>query len=43
MQQGEEQDAAYAGRGLRPEEYSVLVIVAKYQENLVKGTRKKAA
>jgi DNA topoisomerase-1 len=43
MQQGEQQYADYAGMGLRPEEYSVLVIVAKYQECLARGPRAKAA
>jgi hypothetical protein len=32
MEQGEQQHAAYAGLGLRPEEYSTMVIVANYQE-----------
>jgi DNA topoisomerase-1 len=34
VQQGVQQDNVYAGLGLRPEEYSVMVIVASYQENL---------
>ncbi len=32
MEQGEQQNAAYAGLGLRPEEYSVMVLVAGYQK-----------
>ncbi len=32
MQQGEEQNEAYSGLGLRPEEYCVMVIVAAHQE-----------
>ena len=36
MQQGEEQDSAYAGLGLKPEEYAVMVVVARYQQNLAK-------
>lgn len=32
MQQGREQQEAYGGRGLRAEEYSVMVIIAKQQE-----------
>jgi hypothetical protein len=32
MKQGEQQHAAYAGLGLRPEEYCTKVIVAGYQE-----------
>jgi DNA topoisomerase-1 len=34
MEQGQQQDTAYAGWGMRPEEYAVMVIVARYQENL---------
>lgn len=37
MLQGEQQHAAYAGKGLRPEEYAVMVIVAQYQENLARA------
>jgi DNA topoisomerase-1 len=37
MQQGEQQNAAYEGRGLRPEEYSVMVLVAEYQQKLAKA------
>ena len=36
MQQGAEQDAAYNGDGPRPEEYAVMVILAKSLENLAK-------
>ena len=32
MRQGEEQQEAYRGRGLRPEEYSVMVLIAKHLE-----------
>jgi DNA topoisomerase-1 len=31
MQQGEQQNTAYAGLGLRPEEYCVMVLIADYQ------------
>ena len=31
MQQGEQEDGVYAGVGLRPEEYSVMVLIAEYQ------------
>jgi DNA topoisomerase-1 len=37
MQQGEQQDMAYAGLGLRPEEYSVMVLIAEYQQKLAKA------
>jgi DNA topoisomerase-1 len=37
MERGAEQDAAYAGLGLRPEEYSVLVIVADHQQKLARA------
>ncbi len=37
MAQGREQYEAYQGRGLRPEEYSVMVIIAKHQERLAKA------
>ena len=43
MEQGIQQDTAYAGLGLSPEEYAVMVIVAKYQENLAHSMRAKAA
>ena len=36
MRQGKQQDVAYAGLGLRPEEYAVMVIVARYQEDLAR-------
>ena len=32
MQQGIEQNRAYRGRGLRPEEYSVMVLITRYME-----------
>jgi DNA topoisomerase-1 len=37
MEQGEQEDATYAGLGLRPEEYSVMVLIAKYQQELAKA------
>jgi len=37
MQAGEQQNQAYSGLGLRPEEYSVMVIVAEYQQKLAKA------
>lgn len=37
MAQGREQYAAYEGRGLRPEEYSVMVILAKHQEQALRA------
>lgn len=43
MEQGEQQETAYAGLGLRQEEYSVMVIIASHQENLARATRSKAA
>ena len=43
MQQGEEQNSAYSGLGLRPEEYCVMVTVAKYQQELAQHLRRKAA
>jgi len=43
IEEGERQDSAYAGLGLRPDEYAVMVLIAKYQENLARGSRAKAA
>jgi DNA topoisomerase-1 len=43
IRQGEEQNSAYAGLGLRPEEYCVMVTVAKYQEQLAQHLNRKAA
>jgi len=43
MAQGVEQDAAYAGLGLRPDEYAAMVIVARYQEDLARKTHARAA
>lgn len=43
LKQGEQQEAAYAGLGLRPEEYCVMVVVAAHQEKLARETRAKAA
>ena len=37
MQRGEQQSAAYAGLGLRPEEYCVMVAIAEYQTKLAKA------
>lgn len=42
MQRGEQQDSAYAGLGLRPEEYCVMVAIAEYQQKLTKAERKAA-
>lgn len=39
MREGVAQDEAYAGLGLRPEEYCVMVIIAEYQEKQVKEAR----
>ena len=43
LEQGEQQDGAYAGLGLRPEEYTVMVIIAEHQEKLARVARSKAA
>lgn len=40
LEQGEEQDKAYSGMGLSPHEYAVMVIVARYQEQLARTLRK---
>jgi DNA topoisomerase-1 len=37
MEQGAQEDAAYGGLGLRPEEYSVMVLIAEYQQKLAKA------
>jgi DNA topoisomerase-1 len=37
MQQGEQQNTAYSGLGLRPEEYSVMVLIAEYQSKLARA------
>ncbi|MBZ5581779.1 MAG: DNA topoisomerase IB [Acidobacteriia bacterium] len=37
MEQGQRQEAAYNGSGLRPEEYAVMVIIAEYQQRLAKA------
>jgi DNA topoisomerase-1 len=42
-EQGERQNTAYSGLGLRPEEYAVMVIVAEYQEKLARGARARVA
>jgi len=43
LEQGVEQSSAYAGLGLSPEEYCVMVIVADYQEKLARQMRTQAA
>lgn len=43
LAQGVRQDEDYAGLGLRPEEYAVMVIVAAHQEKLARAARTKAA
>jgi DNA topoisomerase-1 len=43
MEEGIQQDSAYAGLGLRPAEYALMVIVASYQERLARTVRTKAA
>jgi DNA topoisomerase-1 len=39
MAEGAAQDSAYAGLGLRPEEYSVMVLVAEYQQKVAGASR----
>ncbi len=39
MTEGEAQNAAYKGLGLRPEEYSVMVLIAEYQQKLAGDAR----
>jgi DNA topoisomerase I len=43
LARGEQQDAAYAGLGLRPDEYAVMVIIAAHQEKLARVARANAA
>ena len=43
MREGERQESAYSGLGLRTEEYCVMVIIAAHQEKLAKAVRAKAA
>ena len=43
LAQGEQQDAAYAGLGLRSDGYAVMVIIAAHQEKLARAERAKAA
>ncbi len=43
VKQGEQQNAAYAGLGLQPDEYTAMVVVAEYQEKLARAMRAKAA
>ena len=43
LERGEQQNIAYAGLGLRPEEYAIMVIIAAHQEKLARGERAKAA
>lgn len=45
MKQGQKQEAAYNGRGLRPEEYSVMVLITRHLEktgpaHILNGRRK---
>ncbi len=42
MDEGRAQEEAYAGLGLRPEEYSVMVIIAEYQSRLAKAAARAA-
>jgi len=42
LKQGEQQEAAYAGLGLRREEYCMMVIIAEHQEKLARRARKAA-
>jgi len=42
LELGEQQDSAYAGMGLAPEEYCVMVTIARYQEDLARGMRETA-
>ncbi len=42
MSEGRAQDEAYAGLGLRPEEYAVMVIIAEYQSRLAKAATRAA-
>ena len=37
MQEGEQQQTAYSGLGLAPEEYTVMVLIAEYQQKLAKA------
>ncbi|HEY2016816.1 MAG TPA: DNA topoisomerase IB [Bryobacteraceae bacterium] len=39
MERGEEQNAAYSGLGLLPEEYSAMVVIASYQGNVCRQSR----
>jgi DNA topoisomerase I len=39
MRQGEQQQTAYNGLGLRPEEYGAMVVVAEHQERLARQAR----
>ena len=39
MERGQRQDEVYAGLGLRPEEYSAVDIIARYQESAAKSRR----
>jgi DNA topoisomerase-1 len=42
MKRGEQQSAAYEGRGLRPDEYCVMVAIAEYQTKHASAPRKAA-
>ena len=43
LKQGEQQNAAYAGLGLRPDEYAAMVIIAAHQEKLARSASARAA
>ncbi|MBV9503538.1 MAG: DNA topoisomerase IB [Acidobacteriia bacterium] len=43
LEVGVEQDTAYSGLGLRPEEYAVMVIVARHQEEIARAARSQSA
>jgi len=43
MEEGEQQNAAYGGLGLKPEEYCVMVIIAAHEERLARQARGQAA
>ncbi len=43
MRQGVEQDQVYRGRGLRPEEYSVMVLITKHLHEAPPAARHRAA
>ncbi len=43
LAEGEKQDGAYAGLGLSPEEYAIMVVIAAHQEKLARAARTQAA